>query len=196
MTPIPRTSTTLLRQIAGAAGHPRWAEFVAKYRPMLEAYAQTHFSGLDADDLIQETLLAVMKALPDYVAREDRKGTFHNYLTGILQHKACDALRDENRQKGLRRRALAELPSAMESGKDAEDWKNTLRDVALDQLMADPKLGAKSKLIFERTVLKGEKPQDVADSLLTTRAVVDQTKKRMMDRLKKLIERLARADGR
>ena len=33
---IPKTSTTMLKQIAGMAEHPRWAEFVAKYRPMLE----------------------------------------------------------------------------------------------------------------------------------------------------------------
>ena len=195
MTPIPKTSTTMLRQIAGAAGHPRWTEFVAKYRPMLEAYAKAHYPDLVADDPIQETLLAVMKALPDYVAREDRKGAFHNYLTGILQHKLDDAWQGETRQADLRRRAKKEMPPPAVDPVADEAWKQTVYDVALGQLMADPKLGAKSKQIFERTALKGEKPQDVADALLTTRAAVDQTKKRMMDRLRKIVERLEHAAG-
>ena len=91
----------MLKQIAGASEHPRWEEFVAKYRPMLEAYARERFPGLEADDLIQETLVGLMKALPDYVAREDRNGAFHNFLTGVLRHKALDALRREDRRAEL-----------------------------------------------------------------------------------------------
>ena len=87
---IPTTSTTLLKQIAGTAEHPRWAAFVARYRPMMESYMRERFPGLEADDVIQETLLGVMKALPGYVEREDRKGAFHNFLTGVLRHKAID----------------------------------------------------------------------------------------------------------
>ena len=103
----PKTSTTLLKQISAAAEHPRWAEFVAKYRPMMESFMRERFPGLEAEDLIQETLLGVMKALPDYVEREDRKGAFHNFLTGILRHKAIDALQRAGRRIGAE--ALAGL---------------------------------------------------------------------------------------
>ena len=49
---VPKTSTTLLKQISGAAEHPRWAEFVAKYRPMMQGFMWERFPGLEADDLI------------------------------------------------------------------------------------------------------------------------------------------------
>ena len=191
---IPVTSTTMLKQIAGATEHPRWAEFVAKYRPMLEAFARERFPGLEADDLIQETLLGVMKALPGYVEREDRKGAFHNFLTGVLRHKAIDALRKAGRRQEAE--ALAETargPSAAE--REAEEWRKTVYAVALGQLMGNPRLGARSKQIFVRTAMHGEKPQVVADSLGVERGVVDVTKKRMMDRLRDIVERLKDADG-
>lgn len=190
---IPTTSTTLLKQIAGAAEHPRWEEFVAKYRPMLEAYARERFPGLQADDLIQETLLGLMRALPDYVAQDDRKGAFHNFLTGVLRHKALDALRDAGRRSEAE--ALAAQEGAGAEKNASEEWRKTIYAVALEQLLANPKVGARSKQIFIRLAIKGEKPQEIADSLLVSRGVVDLTKRRMTARLREIVERLKHVDG-
>ena len=190
----PKTSTTLLKQIAGAAEHPRWGEFVAKYRPMLEAHARERFPGLEADDLIQETLLGVMKALPEYVAREDRQGAFHNFLTGVLRHKAVDALRKAGRRAEAE--ALAGAESAADGAEQEEEaWRKTIYAVALEQLMGNPRLGARSKQVFLRVALRGEKPQAVAESLGVERGVVDLTKRRMTLRLREIIESLKNADG-
>ena len=84
---IPETSTTLLRNVRDAE-HPRWPEFVAKYRPMMEAYLKAHFPALEADDVIQETFAALCGILPGYIYAPDEKGHFRNYLTGILRNKA------------------------------------------------------------------------------------------------------------
>lgn len=191
MARIPKTSTTLLKQIAGAAEHPRWEEFVAKYRPAMETYARERFPGVEADDLIQETLLGLMRALPEYVAREDRQGAFHNYLAGVLRHKALDALR----RAGRREEAEALAASAGEGEASEEEWRKTVYAVALEQLMANPRVGARSKQIFTRTALRGEKPQEVAESLLVSRGLVDLTKRRMTERLRALVERLKDVDG-
>ncbi len=189
---IPTTSTTLLKQIAGTAEHPRWAAFVARYRPMMESYMRERFPGLEADDVIQETLLGVMKALPGYVEREDRKGAFHNFLTGVLRHKAIDALQRAGRRSGAE--SLAALERTDGDGNE-EEWRRTLYAVALGQLMDNPRLGARSKQIFLRTALRGEKPQAVAESLGVSRGVVDLTKTRMTARLRELVERLKDVDG-
>ena len=193
--PVPKTSTTLLKQIAGASEHPRWAEFVAKYRPMMEAFMQSRFPGLEADDLIQETLLALMEALPRYVAMPPGQGAFHNYLTGVLRHKALNALRAEGRRKSTERCLAAEAASAVAEDRDEAAWRETVYAAALEQLLADPSVNARHKQMFVRTALRGEKPADVAASLLATRDVVDQAKKRMTARLRELVERLERLDG-
>jgi RNA polymerase sigma factor (sigma-70 family) len=192
---IPKTSTTLLRQIAGAAEHPRWAEFVARYRPMLEAHARERFPGVEADDLIQETLLGAMRALPEYVEREDKKGAFHNFLTGVLRHKAADALRKAGRRGEAEALAAQDSPDAAGAESAAETWRRTVYAAALEQLMGNPRVGARSKQIFLRTAMRGERPVEVAESLGVERGVVDLTKSRMTARLRELVERLKDVDG-
>lgn len=63
---IPDTSATLLRDISGDFGHARWGEFASRYRPMMLAYLRERFPGLDPDDIVQETLLALVAKLPSY----------------------------------------------------------------------------------------------------------------------------------
>lgn len=190
----PDTSTTLLRDLAGRADHPRWGEFVVRYRPLMESYLHEWFPSLEMDDLIQETFVAIAKTLPDYRYVPDEKGHFHNYLTGILHHKALNALKRQNRRNEVTREYALD-PSARGIGNDAdvEKWRETVCEVALQQLLADPSVTGRKRQIFMRTAMKGESPEDVAESLAVSRAVVDQTKKRMMDRLRELVERLKHA---
>ena len=83
---VPETSTTLLRQLAADTQHVRWGEFVR--RPMMEDYLRRHFPGLEAEDIVSETLIALVDVLKNYRYAPDETGSFHNYLTGILKHKA------------------------------------------------------------------------------------------------------------
>ena len=102
MAKIPTTSTTLLRDIAQDAQNVRWGEFVARYRPMMEAFMRERFHSLEADDIIQETLVALCRVLPSYRYAPDEKGHFRNFLTGILRNKALRQLRKERQpQDGL-----------------------------------------------------------------------------------------------
>lgn len=98
MANIPTTSTTLLRDLANDSQHARWSEFVTRYRPMMEAFMRERFPSIEADDVIQETLIAVWSALPSYRYAPDEKGHFHNYLTGILRNKALRQLGKDRRQ--------------------------------------------------------------------------------------------------
>jgi len=195
MATMPETSTTLLRDVA-AADHPRWGEFVARYRPALEAFATERFPGLEADDLIQETFIAVARALPDYRHVPEEKGHFRSYLTGILHHKCLNAVRSAKRKENLVRKYAAEARVAGTSAADPQRrLRETVYEIALQQLMANPDIADRTKRIFERTAIKGEKPEDVAASLVVSRDVVDQAKKRMMERLRGIIEKLKGAYG-
>ena len=107
---IPTTSKTLLRDLAADAQSPRWTEFVARYRPVMEAFLAARHPSLAAetDDLVQETLLALVRVLPDYRYVPGEQGSFHNYLTGILRNKAAMVLR--------RRRTAARAPGRRRRG--------------------------------------------------------------------------------
>ena len=95
---IPTTSTTLLRDLAQDSQHARWGEFVARYRPMMEAFMRERFPTLEADDVIQETLIELIRVFPIYHYSPKEKGHFHNYLTGILRHRALRMMGEEQRR--------------------------------------------------------------------------------------------------
>ncbi len=191
---IPETSTTLLRQLASDSDHARWGEFVARYRPVLEAFMATRFPTLDADDIIQETFIAVAKALPDYRYVPGETGHFHNFLTGILHHKALNAVRGDKRRAERVREYAERQSDAPVSDDEQQRWRETVYEIALQQLMADPDIADRNKQIFTRTAIKGEKPEAVAESLAVSRNVVDQTKKRMTDRLRRIVSELVKTN--
>ena len=126
---MPTTSTRLPRDIAADRDSLRWNEFVHRYRPMPEAFVQRRFPSLagEADDLIQETLLAFMEALPGYRYDAEELGSFHNYLTGILRNRVCRELR--SRDRGERAKAAAE----------PDEWRDVVCDIALRQVLSSPR---------------------------------------------------------
>ena len=190
MATVPDTSTTLLRDLAQDSQHARWGEFVARYRPMMEAFMRERFPSLDADDVIQETLIELIRVFPVYRYSPNEKGCFHNYLTGILRHRALRMMDEEKR----RARLVAEMRHA---DVDADDtaWRESLMEIALHQLLADTSIHERTRLVFARVAVNGEKPDDVAAAFGITRNAVDQMKSRMMARLKELIAALEKADG-
>ena len=185
----PETSTTLLRDLARDSQHARWTEFVARYRPMMEAYMRERFPSVEADDVIQETLIALGRVLPNYRYAPDEKGRFRNYLTGILRNKAMRQLRGDSRRAEIA--AAAEL-SRPQDAAPAEDqsWREAVFALALGQFLADDSVADRTKRIFERVALNGEPPEAVAASFKMKRHAVDQAKSRALTRLREIVKSL------
>ena len=148
------------------------------------------FPSLDADDVIQETLIELIRVFPVYRYSPKEKGHFHNYLTGILRHRALRMMDEEKR----RARVVAEMRHVDVETDDAA-WRESLMEIALQQLLADTSIHERTRLVFARVAVNGEKPDDVAAAFGITRNAVDQMKSRLMARLKELIAALEKADG-
>lgn len=188
MSTIPVTSISLIQAIANDPQSTRWKDLYTIYNAPMRAFLQAKFPSLEPDDLIQETMLALMKALPNYSYTPDDKGHFHNYLMGILKHKAMDALAVRLREARFRE-DLAERPAG-EAAAEEEDWKHAALEVALAQLLADKSINPLHRTVFEHLVLQHEKPEEVAAALGTSRGNVDVIKKRMIERLSEMVEKL------
>lgn len=188
---VPDTSTTLLRDVADSQ-HARWAVFYSRYQPMMRSYLSTRFPTLDADDIIQETFAVLAKLLPDYKYDPEKKGAFHNYLTGVLRNKALCALDKRRRKLDIEERMKIEVSVGGESEAEQSyrDWREAVYEVALQQLLADESVQDRTKQVFIRVAIKGESPESVGDSLGLKRNAVNQIKKRMMDKLCDLVEHL------
>ena len=194
MAAIPTTSTTLLSDLAHDSQHARWGEFVVRYRPMMEAFMRDRFPSLDADDVIQETLIELIRVFPVYHYSPKEKGHFHNYLTGILRHRAFRMIREEKRREKLAADGRAACPHAAAESDD-NAWRESLLEIALQQLLADSSIHERTRIVFARVAVNGEKPDVVAASFGIERNAVDQMKSRMMVRLKELVAALEKADG-
>ena len=192
----PTTSTTLLKELGADAQSPRWSELVARYRPALEGFLAARFPSLasDSEDLLQETFLTLARRLPGYVHAPDEKGHFRNYLAGILRIHAAGAIRRRLREADALADAAALAPEAAEMTEDElREWRHAACEVALSQFLADPATEERTKQVFLRVALGGEKPADVAADYGLTRNAVDQIRHRVATRLRALAETLASA---
>ena len=195
MNGVPTTSTTLLRDIGSSAENARWGEFVDRYRGMMIAYLKAHFPSLDADDIVQETLMALSRIMPNYRYDPTVTGHFHNYLTGILRNKAFREC-----EKRARDRATLEEAAARASEGDAEHdavfakWQESVYEIAMRELLADDSIHQRSKQIFLRVAVEGAPPEEVASAYGVERNVVDKIKSRMIARLKEIVSSLETFD--
>ena len=188
---IPETSTTLLKDIANGE-NARWTEFVARYRPMMRSYMKSHFPAVDADDAVQESLIALSNVISNYRYAPDETGRFRNYLTGILHKKAlkqCEKATKERTAKA-ELKELAEAGEAFGTPDDSDSWKDAVLEIAMRQILDDDKIPDKSKQIFQRLTVDGVSPDEVAAEYGTSRNNVDKTKSRMLARLREIVRSL------
>lgn len=149
------------------------------------------FPSLDADDVVQEAMVAIAKALPNYRYAPDEKGHFRNYLVGVVRNKALMALRRQCRDEKLKVAYAEESSSSRRYDEAAgEAWRKAVFEIALRQLMADPSIHDRTKQIFVRTAIRQESPGEVAGSLGVSRNVVDQQKRRALAKFKALVSAL------
>ena len=201
---IPATSKTLLRTLGENARSARWTEFTARYRPMMEAFLTARFPGLvsDMDDIVQETLLALVRILPTYRYSPGENGAFHNYLIGIIAHKAHDRLRsckqEIRRIEVVRRESesrsdtvmMAASPDRICADLDEEEWRKATFEIALRQLLADDSIQERTKQVFVRLAVRGEAPGDVAKAFGISPNTVSQIRFRLAQRLRNTVEAL------
>ena len=196
MTTVPPTSVSLLKAISDGTASARWTDFYCRYAPAMRGFLYERFPSVEADDVIQETLIALTKAMPDYHYTPDANGHFRNYLMGIVKHKALDALR--------RAKNFSDLKTDIEQNDgrlaftpplpDEDDaWKQSAMETAIEQVMSDENITARTREVFRHVALMHEPPDEVARQFGISRNNVDQIKKRMIARLSELVT--AMTDG-
>lgn len=190
MTSIPPTSVSLLKAISDSTASARWTDFYQRYEPAMRGFLRERFPSVEADDVIQETLLSLMKAMPDYHYTPDRNGHFRNWLMGIVKHKALDAVRRATTFSSLKEN-MAKLDgmnaAAPTVPADDDSWKQAAMEAAIEQVMSDASITARTREVFRHVTLMHEQPEDVARQFGISRNNVDQIKKRMIDKLSALV---------
>jgi len=195
MSSVPVTSISLLKELASGTANARWAEFFRNYEQTMRGFLRSRYPSVDEDDVLQETMIALMKALPDYHYTPDSKGHFRNYLIGIVAHKAADQLQKKTRETELRTKLKEDSchaqPAAEPDAEEAE-WQTAAMETAIEQLMSDSSIASSTREVFRHVALLHEKPEQVAAKFGISRNNVDQIKKRMIGKLAAMVSEMTR----
>ena len=162
----------------------------------MEAYMRNCFPTVDVDDAVQEALIALIKVFPVYKYSPEETGAFHNYLTGILRRRALRVIESESRRlnKEQKYHEMTDLSILDDGRNERSSWREAVLEIALQQLLADESINDRTKQVFVRVAVNGEKPETVAQSFGITRNSVDQMKARMKDRLRELANALMKVE--
>lgn len=97
--PPPETRESLIQRLPNAADGEAWDRFVEIYEPLLFRLARAKgFQTADAEDFVQQVLLAVARAVGRWVADEGR-GKFRAWLFRIAQNLAVNFLARPKHQR-------------------------------------------------------------------------------------------------
>jgi RNA polymerase sigma-70 factor (ECF subfamily) len=186
------TTTALLERLLETSNAEAWSELDRRYRPILLGFARRLGLSLeDAEDAAQEALVRVAKHYPSG-GYDRRRGRLRSWIFGIARRCILDvheARRKRCEQRGLS--AIVELP-----GRDRfeqtwdEECRRAIRERALSQLRQETRFDERTIRAFERVVLEGQAPADVAKDLSLSVDSVYASKHRCTRALREIVSRL------
>lgn len=208
--PVPETSSTMLRELANGADSVRWTEFVDLYTPVLTYWLHLLRNGPMPslspdmfDDIIQETMVSLMKLFPRGGYRKDI-ARFRTLLQTILRKRAIDYL-EKARPATLKilpedsiRFAEEEgrIPAFADAGEgeDAHRLRADFSRLLVDRVFKESNFSGRSKAIFLR-LAAGEPAASLAAEYGMERNAIDQLKSRIIGKLTEKARTLQRESG-
>ena len=183
------TSLSLLHRLQESSETESWDRLITLYAPLIRAWLRKYdVQESDADDLVQEVLLAVSKDLSKF-EHGGQPGAFRGWLKGILVNRLRNFWRARDRRREARghsdideRLAELEIPTSELS----QLWNEEHDRYVLRQLleMVKPHFAPNTWTAFDRVALKGERPRDVAAEMQISLNAVVTAKSRVLGRLR------------
>lgn len=201
------TNETLLVRVKSMHAHEAWQEFYRSYWSAIIRYARKlGLSEHQAEEVLQETMVALMRQLPNF-DYDRRKGRFRNYLLTIVHRKSLAAIR---RAKGVPDVSLDSedpwggktlhevLPAAAARADEhaaEERWREAIMEDALARMAKEPALAETTWPVFRAYVVENRPVAEVAEEFGLKENAVYQIKNRLLRRLRADVARRLRDAG-
>ncbi len=190
------THVSLLARLSDGTDRGAWAEFHDRYADLIRGFASRQgVQPADCDDVLQEALVALTKALPSF-NYDPAKGKFRSYLKTVVLHviyrKSCQnkgAIALENLEELT---AAGAADETVEAQWEAE-WRQYHLRLAMKTISAE--FNKTDFQAFERYGLAGEPAPDTADALSMSVDQVYQAKSRILRRLGEVIDQQIQDEG-
>lgn len=191
---FPDTSLSLIAEIRDPANVSAWKEFERIYRPVIFRIARAKgMQYADAFDLVQQVLMSVAGAIPNYEQR-DSGPPFRNWLSRITRNAIMKALSRQPRDQADGGSRIQDILSEVSSSDSMTDslieleLRREIFLVAAQQVRQD--VQSSTWLAFELTVIQGQSIERVAQRLELSFGNVYAARSRVMKRLRQVVERL------
>ena len=181
------TSPTLLNRLRQPSQPEAWARFVHLYTPLLLCWARRQgFQEADAQDLVQEVLVKLVRELPTY---ERGKGqSFRGWLFRVTVNQCRDF---------RRRKATRALPGPDGLSAVSDDSLSELEETEYRRLLVRrglevirPDFSESTWTAFTRVMVEGRSPADVAAELNLSVNAVFLARNRVLTRLRQELDGL------
>jgi len=194
------TSITLLQRLQQTDDPETWNRLVTLYAPLLNSWLRKYdVQNSDADDLVQEVLMAVSKDLITF-EHSGRPGAFRAWLRSMMVNRLRDFWRSRDRRPQaiggsdmeLRLSQLDDPASEM-----SQLWNREHDLHVAGQLLAltEPNFTPETWTAFTRVAIQGHRADAVAKELGISVNAVFIAKSRVLSRLRQEAAGLVDADS-
>jgi RNA polymerase sigma-70 factor (ECF subfamily) len=196
------TRQSLLTRLKDWRDDTSWRDFFSTYWRLIYGVAvKAGLSDAEAQEVVQETVIAVAKKMPEF-KYDPVHGSFKAWLLTLTQWRISDQFR-KRQQLAAHHPDLAAKTSLMEAVPDPasedrlaqlwdDEWHKNLMEVALERVK--PRVSPRTLQIFQLHVLREWPVEKVTRTLGVGRAQVYLAKHRVAALLKKEITRLKRQE--
>lgn len=186
------THVTLLERLSAGEDRAAWRDFCDRYGELIRGFARrAGASENDADDILQEVLLSLVRAMPSF-RYDPTKGRFRGYLkTTVVRAIARRRCQKPGEQ------ALEEFDGAVVAPEQDEHWESEWRQYHLRMAMrrVEAEFSAPDRAAFQRYAVEGAPAQATAESLGLSVDQVYQAKSRILRRLGNLVAEQVADEG-
>lgn len=192
-----RTRASLLGRLKDWNDQASWQEFYDTYHQLIFNYAlKQGLTEAEAQDVMQETLLAVAKAIRSY-EYDPTRSSFKNWLLTVTRHRIADHFRKRRHEPARVHTQPRDTcrTSTVERGPDPhsesldgaweEEWQRHLTHLALERLKTQ--MNTQHFQIFYLSVIKQQPAGTVAKALGVNRGQVYLVKHRLLPVFKKTL---------
>lgn len=187
-----QTRATLLQRLRQPDAGAAWEQFCLLYGgPILRYAGKLGLNNADAQDVMQETLVALVRQMPRF-EYDPARGRFRNFVLTIVHRQAMALLRRRGRRPETPLPPGLEALPATISPQDDDRWEEALFDEAWTRLRRSGALQPKTVAAFEDYALRSLPADQVAKKYDLTANTVYQIRSRVIAMLKQEVEQLVR----
>ncbi len=185
------THTTLLARLADGSDPAAWSEFHSRYGDLIRGFCQRRgLQPADAEDVRQEVLLALSKAMPGF-RYDPAKGLFRSYLKTVVVHAISRRFSQKPTASPLSR-----VPEPGASGEE-EHWEAEWRAYHFQRAMraVSSEFSESDLSAFDLYAVQGRDAKDAALAVGISVDAVYQAKSRILRRLSAIIDQQIGEEG-